>query len=148
MNTILIYRLSKEEPVRFAARELSKYLGRISRQKIVIKSCTSYYPGAPGLWLGQFRDFPQTSRKRKAQSAFDDEIYIDVRGGNGVIAGLNPRSVLLAVYRYLTELGFRWVRPGKDGEVLPANNNAIKKRVLVSEKPSHRHRWCKCRSTC
>ena len=50
----------------------------------------------------------------------DDAIAIDVRSRQGIIAGTNPRAVLIATYRYLTELGCRWVRPGTDGEIIPA----------------------------
>ncbi len=54
-----------------------------------------------------------------ADPDLDDAVRIEVRNGGGYIAGINPRSVLLAVYRYLTQLGCRWVRPGKDGEYIP-----------------------------
>ena len=68
----------------------------------------------------------------------DDAIHIDVDGARGIITGNNPRSVLLAVYRYLTELGCRWVRPGADGEQVP-RLEALP-RVRVAERPSYRHR--------
>jgi hypothetical protein len=42
-----------------------------------------------------------------ADARFDDPIHIYVSRESGVIAGINPRSVLIAVYRYLSELGGR-----------------------------------------
>lgn len=55
----------------------------------------------------------------------------------GIVAGVNHRSVLLAAYRYLAELGCRWVRPGADGEYLPRTLNRA---VRLCEVPSYRHR--------
>ena len=49
---------------------------------------------------------------------FDDNIEIDVCHGKGVIKGSNPRAVLIGVYKFFYELGCRFVRPGKDGEIL------------------------------
>jgi len=48
----------------------------------------------------------------------EDEIRICVKGGKGSIAGSNKISVLIAVYRFFKELGCRFIRPGKDGEVI------------------------------
>ncbi len=39
--------------------------------------------------------------------------------GHGFIKGSNPRSTLFGVYRLLKTLGFRWIRPGEKGEVVP-----------------------------
>ncbi|MBE7042384.1 MAG: DUF4838 domain-containing protein [Ruminococcaceae bacterium] len=69
----------------------------------------------------------------------DDSIYIDVKNGKGIITGSNPRSVLIAVYRYLKELGCRFIRPGKDNEVIPSCK-VMEKSVFVKEKASYRHR--------
>ena len=44
---------------------------------------------------------------------------IDVKNGAGVITGANNRAVLIAVYRFLRELGCRWLRPGAENEVIP-----------------------------
>ena len=71
----------------------------------------------------------------------DDEIRIDVKNGSGIITGSNERSVLIAVYRFMFELGCRWLRPGDDGEIIPCrklDKSALS--VSVSEKPSQRHR--------
>lgn len=74
-----------------------------------------------------------------AGSTFDDAIHIDIRNGSGHITGSNPRSVLIGVYRFLQELGCTWLRPGKDGEVVPAN---LPEHICVclNERPSYRHR--------
>lgn len=39
--------------------------------------------------------------------------------GRGFIKGSNPRSLLFGVYKLMNMLGFAWVRPGSDGEVIP-----------------------------
>src|SRR5690606_18802485 len=67
----------------------------------------------------------------------DDGVYVEVQGSRGIIAGTNPRSVLFAVYRFLEEQGCQWIRPGKDGEVVPArevDNLAAKLREIASNR--------------
>ena len=64
MRAVMIYRLGSEPPVRFAAAELGKYLARITRQEILVKTCASYDPEMPGLWLGVFGAFEHLARKK------------------------------------------------------------------------------------
>lgn len=59
---------------------------------------------------------------------------------SGYITGSNSRSILIAVYRFLRELGCAWIRPGKDGEVIPERSLASGVFVKVSEVASYRHR--------
>ncbi len=59
----------------------------------------------------------------------DDRYVIDLTDGKGSILGSNPRSVLMGIYRYLKELGCRYVRPGKNGDVIPKSD--LKGRVLI-----------------
>ncbi|MBQ8342145.1 MAG: DUF4838 domain-containing protein, partial [Clostridia bacterium] len=104
--------------VDFAAEELKKYLRMMMPEcgEIFIK----YAPEAKdGFCLGLMADFGlDTSEAEDLE--LDDILHVDVDGeGNGVIAGSNPRSVLLSVYRYLTENGCRWFFPGIDGEYIP-----------------------------
>lgn len=76
-----------------------------------------------------------------AEATTKDEIYIDVKNGAGVISGSNPRSLLIAVYRFAKELGCRFLFPGADGEVIPKKKlTETELCVFVDEKPFYRHR--------
>lgn len=68
----------------------------------------------------------------------DDAIAIDVRNRRGYIAGSNERSVLIGVYRLLSEWGVRWVRPGKNGTFCPDSTTAPD--VTLTEHAHKRHR--------
>lgn len=48
----------------------------------------------------------------------DDAFYIQCQNGCGMIVGSNSRSVLIGVYALLEQAGCRYVRPGKEGEIL------------------------------
>lgn len=122
--------------LRFAASELQRCLSRLTGQSPAeISEVQTYQPGEPGLWLGLFEDV--------GYHPLDDEIHIDVHGDNGLIAGSNPRSVLMAVYRYLGALGCRWVRPGPEGEYIPRllpGTGTEAAGVHLHETPAYRHR--------
>ncbi len=70
---------------------------------------------------------------------FDDGIAIEVRDCKGSITGTNPRSVLIALYRFFTEAGCAFLRPGRDGEYIPRKNSA-EVCVSISEKAAYKHR--------
>ena len=135
MATLSIYRIGDGTAIRFAATELRKHLTKAGGAPITVRALKQYDPTTPELWLGTFAglgladDVPD-----------DDAVRIDVGKRGGLIAGSNPGSVVLAAYRYLTELGFRWVRPGKDGEVVPALRGPIARKVSVDEAAAYRHR--------
>jgi len=75
------------------------------------------------------------------EASEDDEIRIDVKNAGGIITGSNERAVLIAVYRFMYELGCRWIKPGIEGEIIPKLNiTAEMLNVSVSEKASYRHR--------
>ena len=69
----------------------------------------------------------------------DDAIAVSVKDNAGFITGANPRSVLIAAYRFLKELGCAWVRPGKDGERIP-KKKLENISVSLQDAPSRRHR--------
>ncbi|MGC9360187.1 MAG: DUF4838 domain-containing protein [Anaerolineae bacterium] len=133
------------QPVQFAAEELADYIARITAsQPCTIKPAKAYDPGqANALWLGTF----DALRASGAGSSWptvddpemDDAVAIDVQAGTGTIAGSNPRSVLLAAYRFLTACGCRWVRPGAEGEMIPERPLAALSASLI-EVPSYHHR--------
>lgn len=133
-------RVAGSDPVvLFAADELAKYLGRMTGKELSCcqtgskAACSS----GEGLSIGLLGHFGLTGSVQDMR--LDDEVHVAVESGRGIIAGVNARSVLLAVYRFLTEAGCRWVRPGTDGEFIPAVqlDNLT---VQLHEKASYRHR--------
>ena len=112
-----IYKITSNHVVDFAAEELKKYL------RMMMPRCgeidIAYDPNAKdGFRLGLMADFGlDTSEAENVE--LDDILHIDTDENGGIIAGSNPRSVLLAVYRYLTINGCRWLFPGIDGEFIP-----------------------------
>lgn len=69
----------------------------------------------------------------------DDGYQISISNVSGVIAAPNERSILLGVYRFFSELGCLFSRPGKDGEIVPhADSRTFS--VEVDELAAYRHR--------
>ncbi|BBH24619.1 DUF4838 domain-containing protein [Paenibacillus baekrokdamisoli] len=128
-----------DQTINFAAQELVRYLEAITDCGIALKSAEQYDQREKGLWIGLPCDFPHSPFLVDEQEEYDDALWIDVSGGQGIISGVNPRSVLFSVYRFLNELGCRWVRPGADGEYLPkADIGSFT--VRVYEHASYRYR--------
>jgi len=76
-----------------------------------------------------------------APSELDDSIKINVKDGAGIITGANERAVLIAAYRFLKELGCRWLRPGADNEMIPKKTLTRELlNVSVEETPFTRYR--------
>ena len=112
-----INKVNANHVIDFAAEELKKYL------RMMMPRCgeiaISYAPDAgDGFRLGLMSDFGLDTSEAK-DVTLDDILHIDCDENGGIIAGSNPRSVLLAVYRYLTINGCRWLFPGIDGEFIP-----------------------------
>jgi hypothetical protein len=137
-NHFIIYLVRNDPVINFAAQELSRYLQNMTGCQAVVESDAAFQPGQGGFWLGLIEDFPGLQSPEQS-SSLDDAILIQVQNGQGVIAGLHGRSLLLAVYRFLTEAGCRWVRPSVEGEMIPQKSLANLKVHLV-EHPSYRHR--------
>ena len=116
----IINKVTSNSTVDFAAEELKKYL------RMMMPRCgeisISYSPSATdGFRLGLMQDFGLDTSEAE-DVTLDDIIHIDTDENGGIIAGSNYRSVLLAVYRYLTINGCRWLFPGVDGEFIPMKN--------------------------
>lgn len=115
--------------LRFAARELSRYLRRATGEPLPIQPASSAPAGIAALRLGLLGAEMEV-----------DRIVIAPEGSGYRLAGTNPRSVLFAVYRYLSELGFRWIRPGARGEIVPRLTSPLHPGLRVDETPSYRYR--------
>lgn len=130
---------SDADPViAFAASELWRCLRLMASTPTAIEVRGAPRSGVPALVLRRF-DAAEARRLPVDDLRLDDAVAIDVRDGAGTIAGANPRSVLIAVYRFLRELGARFVRPGPDGEYLPRIDVA-RAAAKVEERPAYRHR--------
>ncbi len=127
--------------VEFAALELAKHLEKTCGRAISIKKADTYDSGdICSLWVGLSDDIGGLNMPKVADPEWDDAVYVETSGLSGVIAGNNPRSTLQAVYRYLRELGWRWVRPSEDGERVPKIECLSARSVCVAEAASSRHR--------
>ena len=131
----IINKISSYSAVDYAAEELRKYL------RMMMPECgnieISYNPCAKdGFRLGLMQDFG-LDVSDAAEPDLDDILYIDTDTEGGIIAGDNPRSVLLAVYEYLRQNGCRWLFPGVDGEFIPMQEI---KPVKYRHKPTSRYR--------
>jgi len=139
MRSLEILRLRDDEPVRLAAEELARYLERMDGDvRATVRRALDYRPAGPGIWLGLYEDFRLTAPEVESLE-FDDRSHVRVKDLDGIIAGSNPRSVLLGTYRLLHEMGCRWVRPGRDGEYIPSVDTSACD-VALDEAPSYRHR--------
>ena len=131
---VIIARIGRHEVVKFAFTELEKYLKLIDEKSFIDARVYAERDSSKEniIWVGLDGSVPYSEK---------DSIRIDVKEGGGIITGSNERSVLLAVYRFLFELGIRWVRPGEDGEVIPKKK--LERAILnvsVNETPSLKHR--------
>lgn len=117
--------------VLFAAEEVKKYLSCLTDESIMLIECNTGYlePNEDYLALGVDLS---ANLQRVEDKQINDAIYIDVAGKTGIITGVNSRSVLIAVYRYLKELGYRFVRPGKEGEYPP--ESLSDRHIFVNER--------------
>ena len=125
------------QTVEYAASELAKYLEIMSGDDDVA-TIINDRNDKEGIALGLFKDFG-ISDDFLDDPALDDAIDINIQASVGTIAGSNPRSVLTGVYRFLESVGCRWLRPGKDGDVVPTRN-VFDLSVLLQEKASYTHR--------
>ena len=136
MSTMRIVRLSSHPAIRLAAAELKRCLAEATGCEVQVQSRKRYRPTDHTLWLGEAGDLPNAGL---ATGAGHDAFAIDVDAEGGFVAGSNPRSVLIGAYRYLQELGCRWIRPGRDGEIIPALDAPLST-VNLSERAAYDHR--------
>ncbi len=132
--------LGDDKVIAYAAEELHKYLRRMDRDARVLRIAAKGYDEANinALYIGCDPAFEALLQKVDDPRR-DDAIYVNVANGAGIITGTNPRSVLIAVYRYLRALGCAFLRPGKDGDIIPKCIPEATP-VYISEAASYRHR--------
>lgn len=110
----------------FAEKELCSYLSRM---------------GCPALsFVLRVADLSVYGMAGVADSELDDQYLIRVDNEERLIAGNNPRALLLGVYRYLYLIGCRFLRPGRAFEIVPVKTNLADFYATEAHTASLRHR--------
>lgn len=161
-----IYCIGSDPVVRHGAEELRRYAAKIAGAELNVVDVERYRSAdgagsdpnggdthSAGIWIGTREQFGDVFADPGLTHPLDDGFYIrsvgrpagPVTGGATggprlLLAGVNPRSVLFAVYAYLESLGCRWVRMGQDGDVLPSGVELKLDGYDVAEFPDYRHR--------
>lgn len=110
----------------FAKSELKDYLSRMGNPDftITLKIVT-----------------PAEMRMEKLPDFNPDDSYcIHIDKDTKLISANNPRALLIAVYRYLTIIGCRFLRPGKAFEIVPVYQSVEKFYAREEHSASLRHR--------
>jgi hypothetical protein len=120
MTRVTLARIGGNQTVRYAVSELFDYLKKIDNDLLVdIRSYAAYDASVKNvIWVGTDEAFDGLLLPVE-DKRLDDAILIDIKGGEGIVTGSNPRAVLIAAYRLLRELGVAWIRPTDDGEIVP-----------------------------
>lgn len=131
---LIIAQIGKNETVDFASKEIARLIKAMDKSVIFeIRRYSQKDDSVKNaLWVGL---------DGSLEPSKDDHIYIKVENAVGVISGSNERSVLFSAYRFMTELGCRFLYPGKDGEKIPQRSLDYSDLTIdVDETPSYRHR--------
>lgn len=117
-----IITMQKGDTAEYAAAELKKYITQLSRGQVVPELCfvEELPPDAEkdSIVLASLEEL-SLDQSDLFDPFVEDIIDIDIRNGAGYIAGSNPRSILMGVYKYCTSAGCRFIRPGADGDYVP-----------------------------
>ena len=139
-RSIRFGKLGTDTAVDFAVQELTRYLNKMDPGLSVeiLQADRLEDRELPIIWVGLDPAFC-AEVPAVENSALDDAIAISVENNSGYITGSNGRSVLLAAYRFLKELGCDWVRPGVSGERIPQKEICCD-HIQIREKATYRHR--------
>ena len=111
--------LQSNETIQYAALELQKYITQMSRGQLVpeiVHDKTADRDDA--IVLGLLEELGLDTSDL-FDAFIEDILDINVNNGAGFIAGSNPRSILMGVYKYCYSAGCRFLRPGPDGDYVP-----------------------------
>ena len=138
--------VGRHQTVRFAGRELARYLRLATGRAIPVRNVRRPDGRSATFTLGVCDEVGV--RRPRHVSGDDDWLRIQPNGRGYVLTGSNPRSVLFAVYRYLQEAGCKWIRPGRRGEIIPKLRSPILRGLDVDERASYRYRTICIEGSC
>jgi len=135
-----VFVLDPSPAVALAAEELARCLEAMSGVPVKIARA-SRVGSAVGIYVATGKAKGVAVAPPEVEDPeWDDGWTIQSVGQSLVLAGVNPRSTLMACYEYLRRLGAEWLWPGADGECLPRIDEIPLSGFDVSEKAASRHR--------
>jgi len=118
----IVISATASEGTKAVAAELKKYLDQISGADFEIKTGD----GSSGIVLGTLKDFPLPALDKALEIKGVDgkeAFAIRTRDKRVVLLAASELSVAHVAYRFLQELGVRWLFPAKHWEVVPTTEN-------------------------
>lgn len=132
-----------DQTLAFAASELARYAQLITDQSCAVTPVrtVAQAPVEPGTaLLGLCGQMALAKEIELTPALWDDGYAIWTSGDQLRLAGRNARSVLYAAYDFLQRQGVRFVRPGPDGERIPAQPKLALPTEPIVENAAYRHR--------
>ena len=125
----------------YSARELARYVRKLTGIRWDVRAVSRVSGKEDTAWLGTCDQMPAPPDGPGLTPAPWDDGFAVWSGTGGLpISGRNARSVLFGVYAFLEQQGVRFVRPGRDGEVIPRRSAMALPTAVTVEQPRHRHR--------
>lgn len=122
--TILIKNTASNPTVDYAASELAYYLEKMTKAEV-----------------GFSTDEADIVLKLVADDEENDHAQYQLQDNQVIIAGNRPVAVLIASYQYLHALGARFLRPGRENELIPnIEVEEIKQIKAYDHVASYKHR--------
>ena len=131
---LTIAKIGNHETVSFAASELKRLITKMDDSLTAdIRYYEKFDPEVKRvIWVGL---------DGSLERSVDETVSIKVEKGWGVITGSNECAALIGIYRFMYELGCRFIRPGADGEKIPTRKLSLEDlTVSVLDIASYRHR--------
>lgn len=137
-NYDIVVAAGSAEPVKFAASELSAYLGRITgrQPKILENGKGMFYVSLPA------EECVPANIREQLKGHGQEAFVIESKEGRLYLVGNSPRAAVYAVYGFLEKhLGCRWYTPDPAEEIVPLKSTvevekSIKNGIKDFEEPS------------
>jgi len=113
---------SADEVTLFAAKELQRYIERISGAQLAIDEAPAKTSPSTAIYLGTACSKVASDLPPQPRYLGDDKFVIRTVNNHVCIAGCSPRATLFGVYAFLEELGCRWFLPHDPDGQLPSKN--------------------------
>ena len=136
-DSISIIEMKQQNPVvSFAARELQRYLEKVTGSRVTIGDANASHR----FYLGGIPSGLPGAETQKVNEDFnstrEDGFVIQSIGPDIVLLGHGDRGTLYACYAFLEHLGVRWYFPGSQNEIVPRAAINWHETYTISQSPA------------